>query len=146
MFKTFLRFNSSLVLIEHRAGRIDPSSLNVLSAASKWGPVSALVAGSQSGAVAQALANSQSVSKVIHIEQSLFDQPLPETHAKLLAEVIKTGSYSHVFAAHSAFGKNVMPRAAALLDVSQISDITAIEDEQTFVRPIYAGKGHDIDD
>jgi electron transfer flavoprotein alpha subunit len=135
----FRRFKSSLVLIEHRASKIDPSSLNVLSAAAKCGPVSVLVAGSQSLPVAQALAKAKSVSKVIQVQHSLFDQPLPETFSKLLAEVAKAGSFTHVFAAHSAFGKNVMPRAAALLDVSQVSDIIGIEDEQTFIRPIYAG-------
>ena len=64
---------------------------------------------------------------------------LPETYAPLLVENIKKGGYTHVIAGHTAFGKNVMPRVAALLDSQQISDITGIEGENTFVRPIYAG-------
>lgn len=71
------------------------------------------------------------------------DQPnfqgLPENYAPLLVENIKKGNYTHVVAGHTAFGKSVLPRVAALLDSQQISDVTAIEDEKTFVRPIYAG-------
>lgn len=66
-------------------------------------------------------------------------QGLPENYAPLLAENIKKGGFTHVFAAHTAFGKNLLPRVAALLDVQPISDITEIRDEKTFVRPIYAG-------
>lgn len=66
-------------------------------------------------------------------------QGLPENFAPLLVENIKKGGYTHVIATHSAFGKNLMPRVAALLDSQQISDITGIEDEKTFIRPIYAG-------
>ena len=58
-------------------------------------------------------------------------QALPESYAPLLAENIKSGGYTHVFTGHSAFGKNLIPRVSALLDVQQISDITAIEDEDS---------------
>jgi electron transfer flavoprotein alpha subunit len=64
---------------------------------------------------------------------------LPENFAPLIVENIKKGNFTHVFCAHTAFGKNLMPRVAALLDKQQISDIIAIENENTFVRPIYAG-------
>lgn len=70
-----------------------------------------------------------------HSEQ----QGLPENFADLLVENIKKGGYTHVIAGHTAFGKNLLPRVAALLDSQQISDITSIENEDTFVRPIYAG-------
>lgn len=66
-------------------------------------------------------------------------QGLPENYAPLLVENIKKGGYTHVIAGHTAFGKNLLPRVAALLDSQQISDITSIESENTFVRPIYAG-------
>lgn len=66
-------------------------------------------------------------------------QGLPENYAPLLVENIKKGGYTHVLAGHTAFGKNLMPRVAALLDVQPISDVTQVESESTFVRPIYAG-------
>jgi electron transfer flavoprotein alpha subunit len=64
---------------------------------------------------------------------------LPENFAPLLVENIKKGGYTHVIAGHTAFGKNLMPRVAALMDSQQVSDIILIENENTFVRPIYAG-------
>lgn len=66
-------------------------------------------------------------------------QGLPENYAPLLVENIKKGGYTHIISGHTAFGKSLMPRVAALLDTQQISDITSIENESTFVRPIYAG-------
>lgn len=66
-------------------------------------------------------------------------QGLPENFAPLLVENIKKGGYTHVIAGHTAFGKGLLPRVAALLDSQQISDITEIKDEKTFVRPFYAG-------
>lgn len=64
---------------------------------------------------------------------------MPENWAPLLAANIKRGGFTHIICAHSAFGKNVMPRVAALLDIQQISDITEIQSPETFVRPVYAG-------
>lgn len=66
-------------------------------------------------------------------------QGLPENFAPLLVENIEKGGYTHVIAGHTAFGKGLLPRVAALLDSQQISDITEIKDEKTFVRPFYAG-------
>jgi electron transfer flavoprotein alpha subunit len=75
----------------------------------------------------------------IHTTNTHTSKGLPENFAPLLVENIKKGGFTHVLAGHSAFGKNLMPRVAALLDVQQISDITNIESEDTFTRPIYAG-------
>jgi electron transfer flavoprotein alpha subunit len=74
-----------------------------------------------------------------HTSTDIRPKGLPENFAPLLVENIKKGGFTHVLAGHSAFGKNLMPRVAALLDVQQISDITNIESEDTFTRPIYAG-------
>jgi len=73
------------------------------------------------------------------VDNSAYDKGLPENFAPLLVENIKKGGYTHVITGHSAFGKNILPRIAALLDVQQISDVMSIESEDTFVRPIYAG-------
>lgn len=74
-----------------------------------------------------------------HITPFFSAQGLPENYAPLLVENIKKGGYTHILVGHTAFGKSLFPRVAALLDSQQISDITAIESENTFVRPIYAG-------
>jgi electron transfer flavoprotein alpha subunit len=79
------------------------------------------------------------VEKIITVDNAFYEKGLPENYAPLLVENIKKGGYTHVVAGHTAFGKSLMPRVAALLDSQQISDITSIENDSTFVRPIYAG-------
>lgn len=69
---------------------------------------------------------------------------LPENYAPLLIENIQKGGYTHVFAAHSAFGKNLMPRVAALLDTQQVSDITAIENEDSKLSPCVIFFSHNL--
>ncbi|KAI9208858.1 electron transferring flavoprotein, alpha polypeptide [Polychytrium aggregatum] len=141
---------STLVFIEHKDSAVLPASLNAVSAATKLGgPVTALVAGSTSKEVAAKVASIAGVSKVLVAQDVAFDHNLAEHLAPLLIESIKKESATHVVVAHSALGKNVLPRTAALLDVAQISDVTSIQSEDTFVRPIYAGnaiatvKSHD---
>ena len=99
--------------------------------------VDILVAGSGCGAAAQASAKVDGVGKVLVADAAHYDNALAENVAPLIAKL--SDSYSHVLAAATTDGKNVMPRAAALMDVAQISDIVAVESETTFKRPIYAG-------
>jgi len=116
------------------------SSLAAVSAAMKLGgQVTGFVAGGNTKAVAEDAAKVEGLDKVIYVDNADYDKGLPENFAPLLVENIKKGGFTHVLAGHSAFGKNLMPRVAALLDVQQISDITNIESEDTFTRPIYAG-------
>lgn len=75
----------------------------------------------------------------LHQYSNSYTQGLPENYASLLVENIRKGDFTHVIAAHTAFGKSLLPRVAALLDTQAISDITGIENENTFIRPIYAG-------
>jgi len=111
-----------------------------VSAAQKLGgSVVAFVAGSNIKSVADEAAKVQGLEKIIFVENGAYNKGLPENYAPLLIENIKKGGFTHVLAGHSAFGKNLMPRVAALLDLQMISDITAISDPETFVRPIYAG-------
>ena len=96
-----------------------------------------LVAGEGCRGVAEAAAKAAGVEKALLAEDAALAHGLAENLAPLIAKL--AGDYSHVLAPATTFGKNVLPRAAALLDVQQISDISAIESEDTFTRPIYAG-------
>ncbi|KAF2479712.1 electron transfer flavo protein subunit alpha, mitochondrial, partial [Neohortaea acidophila] len=138
---TFLqRLASSLAVLEQRDGKLNMSSLASISAAQKLGgSIHGFVAGGNIKAVADQASKIEGLEKVIFVDNDAYDRGLAENWAPLLVENIKKGGYTHVLAGHSAFGKNLLPRVAAMLDVQQISDITEIQGEDTFVRPIYAG-------
>lgn len=129
---------SNLVIAEHDNSELKPATLNTVTAAAEiGGDIDILVAGSGCQAVAEAAAQVAGVNKVIVADAEAYEHQLPEAVAPLIAEIGK--GYSHVLAAATTTGKNVMPRVAALLDVAQISDITEVKSDDTFVRPIYAG-------
>jgi electron transfer flavoprotein alpha subunit len=128
---------TALVLLDHEAGSIKQPSRSAVAVAQKLGEVHALVAGSDVAAAAEAAAKLPAVAKVIVADGPVFDHVLAEPAAALL--VALAPNYDHLLAAATAIGKNVMPRVAALLDVQPISDIAAVIDTETFVRPIYAG-------
>ncbi|KAJ2234418.1 Electron transfer flavoprotein alpha-subunit [Coemansia sp. RSA 485] len=131
---------SSLVFVETKGSGIEEGALNAITAARKLsGPVTAVVAGSEADIAAKSVAKIQGIDKVVVAKDAIFDHALPETTASLLKTLQEKEGATHIFAPHSAAGKNVMPRLAALLDSQQISDIVAIESEDTFVRPVYAG-------
>ncbi|KAJ1718596.1 Electron transfer flavoprotein alpha-subunit, partial [Coemansia biformis] len=131
---------SSLVYVETKGSGFDEGALNAITAARALsGPVTAVVAGSEAAAVAKAVAKIDGIDKVVVAQDAAYDHALPETTAALLKALQEKEGATHVFAPHSAAGKNVMPRLAALLDSQQISDIVGIEGEDTFVRPVYAG-------
>jgi electron transfer flavoprotein alpha subunit len=121
-----------LVLLDAEHGAIKQPSRCAVAAAVKLGEVTALVIGD--AADAQAGAALPGVGKVLHAP---MEHPLAEPLAALLVSL--AGDYTHLLAASTAVGKNVMPRVAALLDVQVISDIAGVEDAETFIRPIYAG-------
>jgi electron transfer flavoprotein alpha subunit len=129
---------AALVLAEHDHKSIRKSTLNAIAAAQKLGSdVHVLVAGQQAGDAAKAASQIAGVAKVLHADAPQLGEFLAENVAALVVSLAK--NYSHILAPATSNGKNVMPRAAALLDVQQISDIVAIENADTFVRPIYAG-------
>ena len=131
---------SILVIAEHDNAGLKAATLNTVSAAAKLGAaVEVLVAGAACGAAAEAAAKLAGVAKVKVADGAAYAEQSAENLAALLVDVVKAGGYSHVLAPATTFGKNVLPRVAALLDVAQISDIVAIESADTFVRPIYAG-------
>jgi electron transfer flavoprotein alpha subunit len=127
-----------LILAEHNNSEIGAATLNAVAAASAInGEVDVLVAGLDCQPAADAAAKIVGVRKVLKAEAAYYAHALPENLAPLL--VTLASSYQHILAGATTTGKNVMPRVAALLDVAQISDIIAVVDENTFVRPIYAG-------
>jgi electron transfer flavoprotein alpha subunit len=128
-----------LVLLEFDAFGIKQPSRSAVAAAQALGEVHVLVAGAGLADAAAAAAKLAGVAKVLVADTPALDHLLAEPTAALL--VALAPGYSHILAATSAVGKNVLPRVAALLDVQPISDIAAVVDADTFVRPIYAGNG-----
>ena len=127
-----------LVLAAHDNASLNPATLNAVAAAVEISDtVDILVAGSACGGAAEASAKVRGIGKVLLADAAHYDNALAENIAPLIAEL--SGSYSHILGAATTDGKNIMPRAAALMDVAQISDIIAVESETTFKRPIYAG-------
>jgi electron transfer flavoprotein alpha subunit len=129
---------SILVVAEHDNKTIRKATLNAVAAAQKiGGDIHVLVAGHQAADAAKAAAQIPAVKKVLHADAPHLGEFLAENVAALIVGLAK--SYSHVLAPSTTTGKDIMPRAAALLDVQQISDISGVEGADTFVRPIYAG-------
>ena len=127
-----------LVIIEHDKGAIVPATLNTITAANMLAePIEALVAGDDIKQVADAALQIASISKVLIADSGEYAHHLAENLAPLIQQIAP--NYTHVFAPATTFGKNIMPRAAALLDVMQISDIIEVISHDTFKRPIYAG-------
>jgi electron transfer flavoprotein alpha subunit len=128
---------TSLVLLDYDANGIKQPSRSAVAAAAKLGEVHGLVAGEKVSATAQAAANIAGVTKVLVADSPAYAHALAEPLAALIVSL--AGDYSHVLAAATAVGKNVLPRIAALLDSQPISDISDVIDADTFIRPIYAG-------
>ncbi|RZU44856.1 electron transfer flavoprotein alpha subunit apoprotein [Fluviicoccus keumensis] len=127
-----------LVYAEHDNASLKGATLNTVAAAKAiGGDVHVLVAGSNCQAAAQAAAQIAGVSKVLVADNAAYANQLAENVSLLVAELGK--GYSHILAAATTTGKNFAPRAAALLDVGQISEITKVISADTFERPIYAG-------
>jgi electron transfer flavoprotein alpha subunit len=129
---------SVLVIAEHDNAKLDAATLHAVTAAQQiGGDLHILVAGRNAAAVADEAAKVSGVAKVLLADDAIYGDRLAENLAKLLVGL--AGTYSHILATATATGKNVLPRVAALLDVQQISEISAVESADTFVRPIYAG-------
>jgi electron transfer flavoprotein alpha subunit len=127
-----------LLLAEHDNATIKPATLNAVTAAGKiGGDVHLLVAGHNAKAAADAAAKIPGIAKVLLCDDAAYANGLAENVANLLVKLAP--AYSHVVAATTAVSKSAMPRAAALLDVAQISDIIGVESPDTFVRLTYAG-------
>lgn len=129
---------SILVIADHNNQVLNGATLNVVAAAQKiGGDITVLVAGYGAQAVADAAAKVAGVSKVLLADNAAYANQLAENVAGLVADLAK--GYKYVLAASTTTGKNILPRVAALLDVSMITDIISVESANTFKRPIYAG-------
>lgn len=127
-----------LVLAEHDNKSLKAATLNTIAAANKLSAdVDVLVAGEGCADVAAKVAALQGVKRVLVVDNAAYADQAAEPLAKLVVSL--AGGYSHLLGPSSSYGKNTMPRVAALLDVAQISDIVGVVSEDTFVRPIYAG-------
>ena len=129
---------SVLVIAEHDGAGVASATLNTVAAAGKFGgDIHLLVAGQGVGAVAEAATKIAGVAKVLVADNAAYAHQLPENIAPLVAGL--AAGYSHILAAATANGKNILPRVAAVLDVDQISEIISVISADTFTRPIYAG-------
>ncbi len=130
--------NRILLVAEHADGRLNPATAKAASCATALdGEVHVAVFAKDAAAVAEQAAKLAGVTKVLKIERDENAQPLA---AVLAPQIAKLGQdYTHVLAPSTTFGKDVLPRAAALLGVPQVSDIMKVVDARTFERPIYAG-------
>ncbi|MBN3314131.1 ETFA protein, partial [Atractosteus spatula] len=134
------RFQSTLVVAEHNNEKLTPITLNAITAASKLGgEVSCLVAGASCTKVAEELSKVQGVKKILVAQHDAYKGLLPEELTPLILATHNQFSFTHICAGASAFGKNLLPRVAAKLDVAPISDIIEIKSPDTFIRTIYAG-------
>ncbi len=128
----------ALVIAEHDNGSLKGATHHTVTAAAQCGgDVHILVAGAGCGAAAEAAAQIAGVSKVLVADAPHFADGLAENVAEQVLAI--AGSYSHILAPATAYGKNILPRVAAKLDVAQISEITKVDSPDTFERPIYAG-------
>ena len=129
---------SALLIAEHNNKEIKPFTLNAITAASQIDQdLHVLVIGHSCDSVTKSISEVPNVKKVIHVDDPIYENFLPENFTPV---VIKNSeNYSHIVCSANTFGKNLMPRIAALLDTSQVSDIIKVISADTFLRPIYAG-------
>jgi len=132
---------TTLIIAEHDNAVLKAATLNTIAAATRiGGDIHVLVAGRNCAAVAHAAAAVAGVTKVLHADAAHYEAHMAESLAELVRSRVRADAgYTHVLAPATAFGKNVLPRVAALLDASQVSDVIAIESPDTFLRPFYAG-------
>ncbi len=129
---------SVLLLAEHDNKEVKPFTLNAITAASQVDQdLHVLVIGHNAEEVAKSISQVLNVKKVIHVDNEIYENYLAENFTSVIVKHAE--NYSHIFCSANTFGKNLMPRVAALLDTSQISDIIKVISADTFLRPIYAG-------
>lgn len=134
------RHNSTLVIADHNEGKLLPSTLSAIAAAKKiGGDVTCLVVGKGVSGAASEVSKADGLKKLLVADNEAFDGLLPERITPVVLASCKQFQFTHIVAASTAFGKNLLPRVASKLDVSPVSDVLDIKSPDTFVRSIYAG-------
>ncbi|GBN89234.1 Electron transfer flavoprotein subunit alpha, mitochondrial, partial [Araneus ventricosus] len=134
------RYKGTLVIAEHNEGKVVPITYSAITAAKQLGSeVTVLVAGTETSSVVSEVSKAEGINKILSADNEAFKGLLPESLTPLILASQKQYSFTHIVAGASAFGKNLIPRIAAKLDVSPISDVIGIKNADTFVRTIYAG-------
>ena len=129
---------SVLLIAEHNNQDLKPFTLNAVTAASQMGEdLHALIIGQNCGDATKKLSELPLVKKVIQVEAPHYENFVAENFAPVIIKLAE--NYSHIVCSANTFGKNLMPRIAASLDTSQVSDIIKVISQDTFLRPIYAG-------
>ena len=129
---------SVLLIAEHNNKELKPFTYNAITAASQIDEnLDVLVIGSNADSVCKSLSEVQKVKKVIHVDNPTYENYIAENFTPVIVK--QAENYSHIVCSANTFGKNLMPRVAALLDTSQVSDIIKVISSDTFLRPIYAG-------
>ena len=129
---------SVLLIAEHNNKEVKPFTYNAVTAASEINDnLDVLVIGSNAEPVCKSISEIQKVKKVIQVDDPMYENYIAENFTPVILKHAE--KYSHIVCSANTFGKNLMPRVAALLDTSQISDIIKVISEDTFLRPIYAG-------
>ena len=127
-----------LVIAEHDNHNLKSSTLNTITAATKFNDeIHLIILGNSIDNLINNCQSLQEVSKILKCDHEKLENPIPEIMAPIISNISK--NYTHILAPASTFGKNLLPRLSALLDVTQISDVIEIKNNNTFVRPIYAG-------
>ena len=129
---------SALLIAEHNNKEVRPFTLNAITAASQIDQdLHILLIGSKADEVAKTLASVPNVKKIIHVDNEIYENYLAENFTPVIVKHAE--NYSHIICSANTFGKNLMPRVAALLNTSQVSDIIKVISPDTYLRPIYAG-------
>ena len=129
------RLLSTLAILEQRDGKVNSSSLGAITAGQKLGgSIIGIVAGKNAKKIAEEVAKIDGIEKILIVENEAYDRGLSENWAPLIVENVKKEGITHVVVGHSAFGKSLLPRVAAILDVQQLSDVMSIESEDSTVK------------
>ena len=127
-----------LVIAEHDNHNLKSSTLNTITAATKFNDeIHLIILGNSIDNLINNCQSLQEISKILKCDHEKLENPIPEIMAPIISNISK--NYTHILAPASTFGKNLLPRLSALLDITQISDVIEIKNNNTFVRPIYAG-------